>query len=285
MKLIALDLDGTTLNSKKEITNETLQAIQKAQQQGHIVMALSGRPQKSINATLAQYGLSCPVGANNGTALFVDGKLLNYISLTSSDIQQIVKELENEQVPYNFATNKGQYAPNNWNDRLQNILSSGRVPEEYYNNQYFKMFTTAPQVYGHTLFDDVYEIIHDSTFTLQKFLIITLDPAQKERLQSKLSSIEGIFITSSSPFNLEVTHIDGNKGTGLKMMAEYFNVPLENTVAIGDERNDIPMFNVAGLSIAMENAEDEVKKHSDVITLSNDENGVAHAFEKYILNS
>jgi len=285
MKLIALDLDGTALNSKKEMTNETLQAIQKAQQQGHIVMALSGRPQKSINATLAQYGLLCPVGANNGTALFVDGKLLNYISLTSSHIQQIVKELENEQVPYNFATNKGQYAPNIWNDRLQNVLSSGRVPEEHYSNQYFKMFTTPPQVYGHTFFDDVYEIIHDSTFTLQKFLIITLDPAQKERLQSKLSSIEGIFITSSSPFNLEVTHIDGNKGTGLKMMAEHFNVPLENTVAIGDERNDIPMFKIAGLSIAMENAEDEVKKHSDVVTLSNDENGVAHAFEKYILNS
>lgn len=284
MKLIALDLDGTTLNSKKEMTNETLQAIQKAQQQGHIVMPLSGRSQKSINATLDQYGLSCPVGASNGTALFVDGKVLNYISLSSSQVIQIVKELENEQVPYNFATNNGHYAPKNWTDRLQNVLSSGHVPEEYYTNQYFKMFTTPPHIYGHSLFNDVYEIINDSTFTLQKFLIITLDPAQKERLQRKLSSIEGIFITSSSPFNLEVTHIDGNKGTGLKMMAKHFNVPLENTVAIGDERNDIPMLKVAGLSIAMENAEDEVKKHSDFVTLSNDENGVAHAFEKYILN-
>jgi len=285
MKLIALDLDGTTLNSKKEMTNETLQAIQKAQQQGHIVMALSGRSQKSINATLAQYGLSCPVGASNGTALFVDGKLIKLISLIHSQSKKIAFEIERESVPYNMTTNNGIYAPENWTDRLQNILSSGRVPEEHYTNQYFNMFTTSPHVHGHSFFEKTEEVIGNEDFSIQKFLILTLDPAQKKRLENKLSSIEGIFITSSSPFNLEVTHIDGNKGTGLKMMAEHFNVPLENTVAIGDERNDIPMFNVAGLSIAMENAEYEVKKHSDVVTLSNDENGVAHAFEKYILNS
>lgn len=75
MKLIALDLDGTTLNSKKEISEETLQAIKKAQQQGHIVMALSGRSEKSIHGQLTKYGLNCPVGASNGTALYADGKL------------------------------------------------------------------------------------------------------------------------------------------------------------------------------------------------------------------
>ncbi|PGS53961.1 hypothetical protein COC46_06210 [Bacillus sp. AFS041924] len=58
--------------------------------------------------------------------------------------------------------------------------------------------------------------------------------------------IEGTFVTSSFPFNLEVTHLDGNKGYGLKAMATYFNIPLENIIAIGDEKNDISMFNIAG---------------------------------------
>jgi hydroxymethylpyrimidine pyrophosphatase-like HAD family hydrolase len=60
---------------------------------------------------------------------------------------------------------------------------------------------------------------------------------------------------------------------------------LEDTVAIGDENNDIPMFKVAGLSITMGNAKEEAKEYSDVVTLTNDENGVAYAFEKYIIRN
>ncbi|NGY88269.1 HAD hydrolase family protein [Bacillus megaterium] len=78
-------------------------------------------------------------------------------------------------------------------------------------------------------------------------------------------------------------NIKGNKGNGLKVMAKYFGIPLEDTVAIGDQFNDIPMFKVAGLSIAMANAEQEVKELSDVITLTNDENGVAYAIDNYVL--
>ncbi|MEH7119710.1 Cof-type HAD-IIB family hydrolase [Neobacillus vireti] len=283
MKLIALDLDGTTLNSKKEISEENIIAIKKAQQHGHIVMALSGRSQKSIMAEMTKYGLTCPIGASNGTILFADEKLLDLFSLTQSQIQKIALELEKEGVPYNFTTNTGSFAPKDWGDRLEKILSSGRVPAEYFDNEHYKMFTTHPSVYGHSLFDQVEEIINSEEFTILKFLNVSLDPEQKKRLQQSFESIEDINIASSSPFNLEVTHIDGHKGNGLKRMARHFGIPVEDTIAIGDEKNDIPMFNVAGLSIAMGNAEEEVKQHSDIVTLTNDENGVAYAIEKYIL--
>lgn len=283
MKLIALDLDGTTLNSKKEISEENLRAIKKAQQQGHIVMLLSGRSPKSINAQLAKYGLDCPVGGSNGTALFADGKLLELTSLNLSQIQKIALEVEKEFVPYNITTNKGSFAPRNWGERLEKVLSSGRVPTEYFKNEHYKMFTTHPSEYGHAFFDQVEEVINNKEFSIQKCLILGLDPEQKKRLQLYLESIEETNVSSSSPFNLEVTHFNGHKGNGLTVMARHLNIPLEDTVAIGDEKNDIPMFNVAGLSIAMGNAEEEVKKHSDIVTLTNDENGVAYAIEKYIL--
>lgn len=283
LKLIALDLDGTTLNSKKEISEENIRAIKKAQQQGHIVMVLSGRSPKSINALLAKYGLECPLGANNGTAVFADGKLLELTSLTPSQNQKIALELEKEFVPYNISTNKGVFAPRNWRERLERVLSSGRVPDEYYENEHYKMFTTPPEEYGHAFFDQIGDVINNKEFTIQKFLILGFDPEQKKRLQLYLESIEETNVTGSTPFNLEVTHINGNKGNGLKVIARYFNIPLEDTIAIGDEKNDIPMFKVAGLSIAMGNAEEEVKKQSDIVTLTNDENGVAYAIEKYIL--
>ncbi|WP_026567398.1 Cof-type HAD-IIB family hydrolase [Bacillus sp. UNC41MFS5] len=283
MKLIALDLDGTTLNSNKEISKENIRAIKRAQQQGHIVMALSGRPLKSIHAELAKYDLDCPVGGNNGTALFADGELIELTSLAQAQSNKIVFELEKEFMPYNFSTNKGTFGLKNWNERYEKVLSSGRIPEEYFENKHYKMFTTPPWEYGHTLFENFEDIINDKEITIQKFLILGLDPEQKLRLKMVLESIEQTYVTSSSPFNLEVMHINGNKGNGLKVMARYFQIPLEDTVAIGDENNDIPMFKAAGLSIAMGNAEEEVKKHSDLVTLTNDEHGVAYAIEKYIL--
>lgn len=114
-------------------------------------------------------------------------------------------------------------------------------------------------------------------------MILGLDPDQKKRLNTYFKSIEEIYVTGSTPFNLEVTNINGNKGNGLKVMAHHFNIPLEDTVAIGDENNDIPMFKVAGLAIGMGNAKEETKEHCHVVTLTNDENGVAYAIEKYIL--
>lgn len=282
MKLIALDLDGTTLNTNKIISEETLSAIKKTQTAGHIVVILSGRSPSSVYDELSKYGLNCPVGGHNGTALYVNGKLIELNSLGRPQVQKIALEIEKEVLPYNISTNKGIFAPSNWNKRFEQIVSSGRVPNEYFENRHFKMFTTPPNVYGHSFFNNVQEIIDNDDFTIQKFLILSLEPKQMERLEKKLRFIDETFVTSSSPFNLEVTHINGNKGYGLKTMATYFNIPLENTVAIGDEKNDLPMLNIAGLSIAMGNAEEEVKLSSDLVTLSNDENGVAYAFEKYI---
>jgi len=284
MKLICLDMDGTTLSSTNEISKENIEAIKKAQEDGHIVMVISGRAPESINATLEKYNLNCPIGGSNGTAVFADGNLLELTSLTKEQNKAAAIELDKEFVPYKIYTNKGIYVPQDWEERLNKVLSSDKVPFEYYKNENFERMTKIPdEAEGIQFFNSVQTLIEDNDITMQKFFILSLDPAQKDRLQVYLQEIEATYITTSSPFNLEVMNIKGNKGNGLKVMAEYFGIPLEDTVAIGDQFNDIPMFKVAGLAIAMGNAEKEVKELSDVITLTNDENGVAHAIYKYIL--
>ncbi|MGF9891570.1 Cof-type HAD-IIB family hydrolase [Priestia megaterium] len=284
MKLICLDMDGTTLSSANEISKENIEAIRKAQDEGHIVMVLSGRAPESINATLEKYDLSCPIGGSNGTAVYADGKLLELTSLSKSQNKASASELDKEFVPYKIYTNKGIYVPQDWEKRLETVLSSGEIPSKYYKNENFERMTKIPnEAEGIQFFDSVQTLINDDNIVIQKFFILSLDPVQKDRLQDSLQKIEDTYITTSSPFNLEVMNIKGNKGSGLKVMAEYFGIPLEDTVAIGDQFNDIPMFEVAGLAIAMGNAEKEVKELSDVITLTNDENGVAYAIHKYIL--
>lgn len=282
MKLIALDMDGTTLNSKKEMSEENIRAIKKAQEEGHIVMILSGRPFVLINEQISKHGLECPIGGNNGTELYKEGKLLERTSLTTAQSLQIATELEKEIVPYKIGTDKGTFVHKDWFERFDQVLESGRVPDEYFTHKDYKMFTASPKVYGQGFFQQYEDVIHEES-AVQKILVLTLDPEQRRRLQTNLEAIGEICVTSSSPFNLEIMHINGNKGNGLKAMAQHLNIPIEDTIAIGDEKNDLPMFAVAGLSIAMGNADEEIKKHTDLVTRTNDENGVAYAIEQYVL--
>ncbi|WP_462411492.1 Cof-type HAD-IIB family hydrolase [Neobacillus sp. Marseille-QA0830] len=282
MKLIALDLDGTTLNSKRVISEENIRAIKEAQHQGHIVMIMSGRVRESILGELSKYDLVCPYGANNGTELFVNDEIINRTSLHLSQCQKIALEIEQEYAPYKIITDKGTFAPSDWGERIEKAENSGCVPDINLQHRDYNMFTLHPKERGYSLFDHHHEIVND-TVSIQKMLVLTLIPEQKDRLYKKLESIDEISITSSTPFNLELTHLNGSKGHGLINMAQHFGIPKEDTIAIGDERNDISMLKAAGLSFAMGNAEEEVKKHSDKVTLTNDENGVAYVIENYVL--
>ncbi|MFY4775760.1 Cof-type HAD-IIB family hydrolase [Metabacillus sp. RGM 3146] len=285
MKLFALDMDGTTLSSKNEISPENIQAIKKAQSLGHKVMVLSGRAPESINKLLDKYDIHLPIGGSNGTAVFADGKLLELTSLTDSQDRIIAEEAEKEVVPFKIYTNKGIYFHSEWSVRLEKVLSSGAVPAEHYEDENYEKMIRIPNTSEEALiFDDIRTLLMDEELTIQKFFILVLDPIQRNRILTSMKSIEGVYVTTSSPFNIEIMNINGNKGNGLKVMAKYLNIPLEDTVAIGDQYNDIPMFKASGFSIAMGNAQEEIKRMSDYITLTNDENGVAHAID-YVLSS
>ncbi|MTH54079.1 Cof-type HAD-IIB family hydrolase [Bacillus mangrovi] len=284
MKLFALDMDGTTLSSTNEISPENIQAIQKARELGHKVMMLSGRAPESIQEVLNRYSLDLPMGGSNGTAVFADGKLLELTSLAASQNSIIAQTAELEAVPYKIYTNKGIYFQREWPERLQRTLDSEAVPEEYFGDENFGKMTAIPDAAGGLqAFDSIQSLQEDEELSIQKFFLLTLDPVQKERLLTALKNIDGVYVTSSSSFNIEVMNINGNKGNGLKVMAEYLNIPLEDTVAIGDQFNDLPMFEAAGFAVAMGNAVEEIRQQSDYVTATNDENGVALAIE-YVLN-
>ncbi|WP_026909097.1 Cof-type HAD-IIB family hydrolase [Paucisalibacillus globulus] len=276
MKLIALDLDGTTFNSRHEISKENLEVIQKAQEQGHKVMVLSGRALEEIKPDLEKYELLCPVGANNGASLFVMNQIVNMISLQPEQINKIVLEVDKEYLPYRITTNKGVFVPNDYVQRLQKVLTTEDDKKK------LEIYKAYSERYGHQQIDHIEDILNDKSISIQKYFVYTLDPLQKSRFKTLLDLIDDLYI-AATPLFMDIMHNQASKGNALKYMAEYYNIPLEDTVAIGDEVNDITMFQIAGLAIAMGNATDEVKKYSDVVTLTNDEHGVAYAINKYVL--
>jgi Cof subfamily protein (haloacid dehalogenase superfamily) len=276
MKLIALDLDGTTFNSKKEISKENIEAIQKVQEHGHIVMVLSGRAVHEIQPDLKRHGLNCHVGANNGATLFVNNQLVNMITLQPNQSKKITDILEQDAIPYTVSTNNGVFTPKDLEQRIEKALPSVHESGE------IEMFKAFIEQYGHKPFHQIDDLLNDTSSTIQKYFVITLDPKQKEKLELELNQVEEISFASTTDY-VDIMHRNASKGNALKFIAEYLQIPLEDTIAIGDESNDIPMFQIAGLAVAMGNASDEIKKHSDVVTLSNDEHGVAYALHNYVL--
>lgn len=279
MKLIAIDMDGTLLNSNNAISPENKKAIHDAMTQGHKVMICTGRTQKFIENFLIEEELPLPFAACNGAYIYADNTLINSYPIPHTSIVEAHHHLEKLEFPFKIYTNKGVGSNEAFLDRaIQEFQDSGdtKITSEAiieYNNKN-SSFT----------YKKIDELVSDSSIEIYKFFIFTPNQRKKKELLTILGQIEGITLTSSFSNNIEINSIDGHKGNGILQMAAYFGIPQEDTVAIGDNFNDLAMLQVAGLSVAMENGDEEIKKLCDVVTKSNNEHGVGYAIRKYVLN-
>ncbi|QGQ44485.1 Cof-type HAD-IIB family hydrolase [Metabacillus sediminilitoris] len=281
-KLIAIDLDGTLLSSNIDISEENVQAIQNAQKAGHIVMICSGRAPEDIKTVIGKTPLQCPVAGSNGAMVLADGKLLSQISINKETVKKVAAVLDEYKYPFKIYTSQGIFIASSWTERMLVFLEENKEITKNLTPKEYKLMTEQPkETESIKIFDQLEAVLKIENIAIQKFFVPTL--AGKTELTARLKAFEGISITTSGPFNIEVMDTNGNKANGIQVMAEYFNIPIENTVAIGDNFNDVPMLEVAGLSVAMGNADPTVKDLADVVTLTNNEHGVAHAIEKYVL--
>lgn len=285
MKLIAIDLDGTLLSPEMEITKENVEALRKAQSQGNIVMICSGRAPEDIQQILEKYEISCPLAGSNGTVVQVNESVLESISMDRKDIIKIAEKLDEDRVPYRIYTNHGIYVPADWSERVAFAVKKDQIKVEGLSDEVYRRITEQPQKSSLiNYFNHYSELFNEKDLTVQKFFVLTLNSSIKTVLTAYLGEVSSIAVTSSGPLNIEVMDQNGNKGNALKRVAEYYGIPLDDTMAIGDNFNDIPMLELAGLSIAMGNADPLVKEMCDTVTYSNDKNGVAHAIDRYILS-
>lgn len=118
-------------------------------------------------------------------------------------------------------------------------------------------------------------------------MLIIDDPAFLDELSPILRELLGdsVHITKSKPHFLEIMHHEGTKGLALEFLAAHFGCELSETIAVGDSWNDHEMLEAAGLGVAMANSIPALKEIADFITLSNNEDGVKFAIDKFILNN
>lgn len=261
-KLMAVDIDGTLVDSSGKITDETKKAIKLAVDNGLIFTICTGRPIQGVSPLSDSLGLDLPFITYNG-AMVVMGKsrrILYEKNMSAKDAANIIRLGENYKTSIMV-----------WKD---NKLYSNELNEKAY--KYGSLSGTTP-----LLIEDVNEMVKEGvTKILWYDHVETIQKYEKELRECLGDSIN---FHTSQPFFLEFVDKDASKGIALMKLGEHFGIGADEMIAVGDGFNDLSMIEYAGLGVAMDNAHKAIKEKADYITLSNDEDGVAHLIYKFIL--
>ncbi len=260
MRCFAIDLDGTLLNKEHGISDANQVAIKKRQDKGDIVTIVTGRAAFDARRILAQHGLDCPVIGANGAEVEVGQGRRYFLNRSSSrTIWEIVRSTN---VFIHIYLQDNILLPQ---FSLAALQGGDRAFQEAIQAQLTQ--------YG---VEEVDEIAIDQLDVI-KFMFVSPDRWRLEHLEQQLLQLKICSVTRSGAYNLEVMANGVTKGTALQDIARAYRMTLEDIIAIGDNQNDLPMFEVAGTSIAMGNAETSVKSKATYLTSNHDEDGVAEA--------
>ena len=280
--LIALDMDGTLIG-ENGISKEDKGAILEAKKAGHVVAIVSGRSHESVLALLEEEGLSdLPVSGSNGAITIVDNIEISRVSMPKHLVKQVVAYLDDHDYPFLIYTSVGVYSKSDFLERVKKEFtrSPGVKGSPFESYEFMAEYSNN---HGVITFEDLSVVIQEDV-TIFKIFVFLPDPKKKEACSNFMKTLTDTMLTSSYIDNISISSGLGHKGTGLIALSNHFGIPLEQTIAMGDNLNDLEMLKIAGVSVAMANAEPEVKEVADVITLSNLKSGVAYAIKQHVLD-
>lgn len=265
IKLIAVDIDGTLVTNEKELLPQTKDAIIRFIDNGGVFVIASGRPSKGIARYVDELGLKQRGGyiiSYNGSRIteISTGKIVSETDIDLEHVKDVIKAADKYDVP--LTTYK------------DDIAITQKACDDYFTLE----------VTINRLEVKVVESLSDEVqYPIPKFLI-TGEPEKLEVAEKLLrKELTDLTVFRSEPFFLEITPTGVNKGNALVALSEYLGIEREKTMACGDGFNDVTLLEAAGIGVAMENAQTPAKKVSDFITLSNENNGVGYAIEKFAL--
>ncbi|MDY0236490.1 MAG: Cof-type HAD-IIB family hydrolase [Gudongella sp.] len=270
IKLIAIDMDGTLLNSENEITNNTRQILKEAKEKGVNIVLTTGRVMKSAFYYSKNLGLeSYVVACNGGIIMDKQSNVLFKKPIPKDEIIKIM-EIGKELSVYFHFYNEDTFFTNQYVKEVY----------EYYLSSQGK-FTG--QNIGVELYKNESEIIDRNDLNIYKFLFIDQDDKKLRELRNRLSEITDISLSSSLENNVEVMTKGVSKGIAIELLCDKLGITKENVMAIGDNENDLSMIDFAGIGVAMGNGSQRLKDSADFVAPSNEEDGVAYSIQKFIL--
>ena len=262
IRLLISDVDGTLVRKDKTVSDATVAAVRRLRGAGVRFTLISARPLTGVQSILQRLGVDLPVGAyNGGTIARPDGTRVSAARVDAATAREAVAAFDLDWVvTWVFADGRWHTRTTDTPHNASEIVTAAQQPTV--------VDDFAP------LLDRVDKIVAVSD---EEPRLAALERTTQEALKGRAT------VARSQTYYLDVTAPEANKGHGVTELAKALGVPLAQTAVVGDGQNDVYMFKVAGLSIAVDNASEEVKKAADHVTASNVDDGVAKAIDRYIL--
>lgn len=287
-KLIAIDLDGTLLNSYGEVSDENKEAIKKATRKGIQVILASGRIGSSVETIAKQIGADNFYISGNGSMLFnMKKQKIEYENFIDKDkILELIKICEENSIYYNIYTESMVIANAlKYNVAFYNYENSKKSSEKRTNiniveNVYEYVKNLEDTKFLKMTICDESKIIFTSIIKKIK-KVKDIDVLEVSHMSRKIIK-EGTTQNSIEYFYTEVTKKDVDKWTAIMQLLKLTNIKPKEVIAIGDNINDEKMIQNAGLGVAMGQSNPKIKQIADIVTQDNNNNGVAEIINRLI---
>lgn len=261
-KLILIDSDDTLKKSDGTISERSKKAIRDNRKVGNIVVICTARPRYQTLEVMRDSDANCIVVSSNGAEIYDSRKeqVLFNSFIGKNLVIKLVEDAFVNDIRLILTTENIEYVTKEVRNPKQVLLS---------NADYVNVLSEC-DIKQCMFIDEKKDKIYMEKEVISHFNELHI----VDEISENSSYYEKWF---------SVSNVRCSKGNALKFLSDYLNIPIENTIAIGNDKNDISMFEVAGLSVAVDNASDDIKSKVDYITLSNDEDGVAVFLEEILV--
>lgn len=264
--LIVSDFDGTLIDDNGQIPKEVKEQIFKYIDAGGIFAVITGRMLRSILPRVRELGLKGLVIAYQGTVIadIETGKIIKSGGMSCEETAKICSYIE--ELGFNINVYNG--------DELYTDIEEGNV--------YLRRYEEIVGVKANNVEGKISRFVINNKLFCQKIACL-VDQNDRAYLYGKLQQKFGdeYDVTCSAKVLVEVSPKCDNKGEALKYLANYYNIPIDKTVAAGDNLNDLPMIIAAGVGCAVGNAEKELLEAADFVSVTNNEGALAQIIKKF----
>ncbi|MCJ7688539.1 MAG: Cof-type HAD-IIB family hydrolase [Clostridiaceae bacterium] len=293
-KLLVLDMDGTLLNENQKISKENIAAIEKARKMDVKIVIASGRTIQGIENYLEELDLLnednyCVVCSGAIVMNNTKDRIIHSSPLSYEEFKYVFDLVKRLNINLNMYSDESILIhSSNYYSRIDSIANN--LPLQMMDFNYLNKDTLITKI---MLINEDLSIVDEMQALFPSIIVDDISIQGKDEYNKDLFKdisklpvefLDKFSVSKVTPFNVEVMKKNANKRAGIEKLAEQFKIKPHEIICIGDSGNDRHMIEYAGLGVAMGNAFPEIKEIADYVTLTNEENGVAHVIEKFILN-
>ncbi|GFP74374.1 Cof-type HAD-IIB family hydrolase [Clostridium fungisolvens] len=274
-KLVCIDMDGTLLNSRKKISNYNKEMLKKAHDMGVHIVITTGRIFNNAIHYSNLLGVKSPVIATNGAVIREKDKgiVIYKNALNTETCLRLLDSVGKYGIKMHFYTTDSIFVSSRVQGTALKLYMSYPLPKD--------LRLTIKYIGKRKEWEKVFKE-HADEFV--KCIVFSPNKNTLKNFRKELDAMNDVSVTSSGAFNIEILNKDVTKGRAVEVLAAYYGIKREEIMCIGDNENDMPMIEYAGMGVAMGNGIKELKDIADYITDTNDNDGVGKAIEKFIVS-